>query len=139
MVVAYDFFAGRVERGPTGILGEAEGVEDGGYIAMRLSALYVRGTVAAICKGPVYDHLHVFGEIADLPSDTGVPIDPPRSSDACLAIEYAKLIKSELLLQLACHGNARCACTDNDDRVICVGILLIAIDPSYRFGDHLRK
>lgn len=95
--------------------------------------------MAAEYRGPGCDHLHVFGEIADLPSDTGVPIDPPGSSNACLPIEYAKLIKSKLLLQLAGHSNARCACTDNDDGVICVGILLIAIDPSYRFGDHLRK
>ena len=95
--------------------------------------------MAAEYRDPGCDHLHVFGEIADLPSDTGVPIDPPGSSNACLPIEYAKLIKSKLLLQLAGHSNARCACTDDDDGVIGVGIFLVTVNTSYRFGDHLRK
>jgi hypothetical protein len=98
VVVAYDFLAGRVERGPTRVLGEAERVEDGGDIAMWVLALRMWEARCRLkSRGPGCDHPQDFGEIADLPSDTGVPIDPPCSSDACLAIEYTKLIKTKLL------------------------------------------
>jgi hypothetical protein len=34
VVVAHDFFAGWVERGPIWILGEAKRIEDGGYVTV---------------------------------------------------------------------------------------------------------
>lgn len=93
--------------------------------------------MAAKFKVSGYCHAHYLGEFANLPSNPRIPIYPPCSSDACLSIEYAKLIKSKLLLQLTGHGNARCAGTNDDDGIICVGILLVAVDSSYRFRDHL--
>jgi hypothetical protein len=86
-----------------------------------------------------YDDPHYIGGLADLPSNTGVPIYPPRPANACLTVEHAKLVKPELLLQLTGHGNARCAGTDNDDGVICKGIFLVAIYSSYSLRDHLDE
>jgi hypothetical protein len=76
--------------------------------------------------------------LVDLPCYTWVSVDPPCSSNACLTIEYAKLIKSELLLQLTCHGNARSPSTNNDDWIVCIGIALIAVDSPYCFVEHLE-
>lgn len=71
--------------------------------------------------------------ILHLPSNTRISVDPPRPPDACLSFEYAELVKAELLPQLARHGNAGSSGTDNDNRVVGVGIVLIAIHTANGF------
>jgi hypothetical protein len=66
-----------------------------------------------------------------------LPIDPPRSTNACLSVEYSKLVEPKLLLQLTSHGNARRSSANNDNRVVRISIVLVSIDPSYGLANHL--
>lgn len=68
-----------------------------------------------------------------LPSNTRISVDPPCASNASLSLEYAKLVETELLLQLTSHGNAGSSSTDNDDRIVGVRIVLIAVYPANGF------
>jgi hypothetical protein len=72
-----------------------------------------------------------------LPCNTRVTIDPPCPSNASLSVEYAELVESKLLLQLACHGDPGRPSTDNDDGIVCVCIVLVAVHSSNRFANHL--
>lgn len=73
----------------------------------------------------------------DLPSDARISVDPPSSPNTRLAVEYPELVEAKLLLQLTSHSNAGCACTDNDDGIVGVRIVLVAINSSNSICDHL--
>jgi hypothetical protein len=75
-------------------------------------------------------------KLRNLPCYARVSVDPPRSSNTCLAIEYAELVESKLLLQLASHSNAGSSRSNNDDGIVGVRIFLVAVHSPYRFGDH---
>jgi hypothetical protein len=77
--------------------------------------------------------------IRNSPCNTWVAINPPSPSNTSLAVEDSELVKAKLLLQLACHGNARSSSTHNDNGVVRVSIVSITVDPSYRFVDHLEN
>lgn len=72
----------------------------------------------------------------DLPSYARIPVDPPRAADARLPIENPKLVKSKLLLELASHRNARGARANDDDGIVCVSIVIVAVHSPDRFFDH---
>jgi hypothetical protein len=74
--------------------------------------------------------------VGDLPCNSWVAIDPPRPSNASLPIKDTELVKSKLLLQLTCHSNARSSRSNNDHGIVCVSILVVAIDSPYRFANH---
>jgi hypothetical protein len=75
-------------------------------------------------------------ESVHVPCDSWVAINPPSPSNTSLTIKDSKLVESKLLLQLARHGDAGGTSTNNDNRVVCVGIVLVAVYSSYRFMNH---
>jgi hypothetical protein len=81
-------------------------------------------------------HRHV--GMGNLPCNARVSVDPPCPSNASLSFEYTELVESKLLLQLACHSNTRSSSTNNDDRIVCVCIVLVAVHATDGFRYHLR-
>jgi hypothetical protein len=75
---------------------------------------------------------------SNIPCDSRIAIDPPCPANTSLTVKHSELIKSKLLLQLTCHGNARSPSTNNDDWIVCIGIALIAVDSPYCFVEHLE-
>lgn len=65
-----------------------------------------------------------------LPSDSRISVDPPSTADACLTVEYTELIEAQLVLQLACHGDARGSSAHDYNRIVGIGIMVVAIDAS---------
>jgi hypothetical protein len=74
--------------------------------------------------------------VGDLPCNSRVSIDPPRPPNASLSVKDTELVEAKLLLQLTCHGNARSSRSNNDHGVVCVSILVVAINSPYRFANH---
>jgi hypothetical protein len=62
-----------------------------------------------------------------LPSNTGISVDPPRSSNTGLAFKNAELIKSKLLFQLAGHRDTGCSGANDDDWIVRICIVLVAV------------
>lgn len=74
----------------------------------------------------------------DVPGNTRISVNPPRSSNTCLAFKYTKLVKPKLLLQLTCHGDTTCSCANNEDGIVSIGIVIIAVDASNGLPNHTQ-
>jgi hypothetical protein len=68
-----------------------------------------------------------------LPRNPRISVDPPCSPNTTLPIKDAELIKPKLVFQPARHGDARCASPDNKNRIVRIGIAIVAIDSSNSF------
>lgn len=71
-----------------------------------------------------------------LPCNSRIAINPPGPSNSRLSFEYPKLVEAKLLLQLARHGNARSSGTDDDDWIVSVCIVLVAVHAANSFRYH---
>jgi hypothetical protein len=84
--------------------------------------------------------VRVFGqrERFNVPGHTGIPIDPPSSSNTSLAVEDPELIKTKLVLQLASGSNAGSSSSNNDNGIICICIIVVSIHSANSFP-HLES
>lgn len=148
VIVLDDLGAGRVERSPCGVLRKGERVKDSRYVTDR-SQLHPSHTPNHDrSEGPVgVDSSSILASsifavaqscVCDLPSHTWISVDPPSPSNPGLSFKDSELVESELLLQLTCHGNTGSTSTDDDDWVVCVRIMLVAVHSTDRLRYHYR-
>jgi hypothetical protein len=66
-------------------------------------------------------------EYLQITSYTWISINPPCASNAGLSVEDPKLIETKDLFQATSRGNARLASTNDQNRVVCIAIGIVAI------------
>jgi hypothetical protein len=73
------------------------------------------------------------------PCNSWIPIDPPGSSDTTLSIEDAELVEPKLILQPTRNNNARRARSDDQDRIVRVRIVVVAVNSFDRLAHFERS
>ena len=76
-------------------------------------------------------------EDSHVTSNSWISVDPPGSANARLSVYYTELIKTKDLLQTTSHSNSRFASANDKNRIISVGVGIVAIVLSYRLTVHL--